>query len=320
MDKSRLKLAKNRMTTNVPTVFLEDTISDVEQILSQRRFETLNYIYVLNENQQLKGVFSIKELFLKPKNTKVKEIMKTNIIKAYLTDEQEKIAILALKYNLKAIPLVDKENKFLGVVPSDAILGILHSESVEDFLRSTGIHSPVRETLEGTSFFLAKARIPWLVFGLGGGLAAAFLVELFETPLKAHFILAAFIPLMVYMADAVGAQTQTLFIRNLVFENQSNLGRYILRELKCGIMIALSLGFLLSFISLIWFKVPSSIAFILGISLLLTILGAMLIGIFIPWLLWKMKKDPAIGAGPFGTIIRDLLSLVIYFSVASLLF
>lgn len=308
------------MTRNVPTAFLEDTIADIEQSLSKNDFETLDYIYVLDENQQLKGAFSIKELFLKQKNTRAKEVMKTNIIKAHPTDEQEKIAILALRHNLKAIPLVDKENKFLGVVPSDAILGILHFEHVEDFLRSAGIHSPVRETLDGTPVFLAKVRTPWLVLGLLGGLVAAFLIELFEMPLRANFILAAFIPLMVYMADAVGAQTQILFIRNLIFENQINLGRYILREMKTGVIIALFLSILLSLFSIGWFKAPHSISLILGISLLLTILSAMLIGVLIPWLLWKLKKDPAIGAGPFGTIVRDLLSLVIYFGVVSLIF
>jgi len=316
-SKLHLKSAQNRMTRNVPTAFLEDTITNIEQTLSKSIFETLNYIYVLDENQRLKGILSIRELFLKPKNTRAKEIMKTNIIKAYPTDEQERIAILALRHNLKAIPLVDKENRFLGTVPSDAILGILHFEHVEDFLRSAGIHSSVRETLDGTPIFLVKARIPWLVLGLLGGLAAASLVELFEASLKAHFILAAFIPLMVYMADAVGAQTQTLFIRNLVFENRTSLGRYILREMRIGIIIALFLGILLSLFSMGWFNASYSIGLILGASLLLTTLSAMLIGVLIPWLLWKFKKDPAIGAGPFGTIVRDLLSLIVYFGVAS---
>jgi magnesium transporter len=318
-SKSHHKPAEERLTKHVPTALSEDTLGDIKQALSKNaaQFTTINYIYVLDENTKLTGVFSIKDLFIKPENLKAKEVMKTSLIKAHSFDDQERIAILALKNNLKAIPLVDKENKFLGVVPSDAILGILHFEHVEDFLRSAGIHSAVRETFEGTSVFLAKARIPWLIFGLMGGIVAAAVVEFFEAPLKAHFVLAAFIPLMVYMADAVGAQTQMLFIRNLIFENRVELGRYILKEIKIGIIIAVILGILLSVFSLIWFKASYSIGLILGVSLLLTVLGAMMVGVFIPWLLWKFKKDPAIGAGPFGTIIRDLLSLIIYFGVAS---
>lgn len=318
-NQSYLKLAEARMTENIPKVFLEHTIADIKQMFSKKEFETLNYVYVLDKNNVLKGVFSIRELFLKPDNTKAKEIMKTTLIKGRPGDEQERIAILALKHNLKAIPIVDKENKFLGVVPPDAILGILHLEHVEDFLRSAGIHSAVRETFEGTPIFLARARLPWLILGLFGGLAAAAIIEVFEGPLKTYFLLAAFIPLMVYMADAVGAQTQTLFIRNLVLESQPRLGQHILRELKTGIIIAVFLALFLSLFSFAWFRPPYFIGITLGISLLLTILGAMAIGVLIPWLLWKFKKDPAVGAGPFGTIARDLLSLIIYFGVASLI-
>ncbi len=167
---------------------------------------------------------------------------------------------------------------------------------------------------------LAKERIPWLFFGLFGGIFAAQLVSFFETPLKGHFILAAFIPLMVYMADAVGAQSQTLFIRRLIIDYELNIKKYLFREIKVSFLIALVLGIILSLISLIWFSAPVLIGFILGISLFLTIIFASLIAILIPCLLNFLKKDPAVGAGPVATIIRDVSSLLIYFLIASLLF
>ena len=151
--KNYKKLAKDIITAKIPIVYLDNTISEIEKFLSQNEFETLNYIYVVDNEQKLIGVFSIKELFLKPKDKKAKEIMKTNIIKAHPGSAQERVAILALKNNLKSIPIVDKNDKILGVVSSDSILEILHLEDVEDFLRSVGIHSSVRETIRGTPLF-----------------------------------------------------------------------------------------------------------------------------------------------------------------------
>lgn len=309
------------MIENVPISFPEARILDVKKMLFERmkELETINYIYVVDKERKLVGVFSIKEIFRKPEEIVVREIMETKIIKTHFYTDQERVAILALNHNLKSIPVVDKDNHFLGVVPSDIILDILHSEHVEDFLKSAGIHSPLAKTIGGSSLFLAKVRIPWLVLGLFGGIFAAQIVEFFETPLKTHFILAAFIPLIVYIADAVGTQTETLFIRNLVLNTQFGVKKYLFRDIKVGFLMALILGTLLSFLSIFWFNSPYYIGLILGVSLFLTILMAIFIGVFIPFLLQKLKKDPAIGSGPFGTIIRDILSLIIYFSVASLM-
>jgi len=313
--------AGRRMVENVPLCHPEEKILDVRKRIFERakEFETLNYIYVVNGEKRLLGVFSIKEVFQQREDTRIEEIMERKIIKAHPYTDQERVAILALTHNLKSIPVVDKDDKFLGVVPSDIILDILHSEHVEDFLKSAGIHSPLAKTLRGSSIFLAKARIPWLVLGLFGGIFAARIVNFFETPLKTHFILAAFIPLIVYMADAVGTQTETLFIRNLVLNSQLGIRKYLFREIRVSFLMALVLGILLSLLSIFWLSAPYFIGLILGISLFFTVLSAILIGIFIPFLLQKLKKDPAIGSGPFGTIVRDITSLVIYFTVASIM-
>ncbi len=321
MKKFPLESAGGRMIENVPISFPEERILDVKKMLFEKmkELETISYIYVVDKERKLVGVFSIKEIFRKPEETMVREIMETEIIKAHAYTDQERVAILALTHNLKSIPVVDKDNHFLGVVPSDIILDILHSEHVEDFLKSAGIHSPLAKTTKGSSLFLAKVRIPWLVLGLFGGIFAAQIVEFFETPLKTHFILAAFIPLIVYVADAVGTQTETLFIRNLVLNTQLGVKKYLFRDIKVGFLMALVLGTLLSFLSIFWFNSPYYIGLILGVSLFSTILMAIFIGIFIPFLLQKLKKDPAVGSGPLGTIIRDILSLIIYFSIASLM-
>ncbi len=313
--------AGRKMIKAVPTAYSEQRILDIKNMLfdKMKKLETINYIYVINKKEELIGVFSVKEIFRSPEQTKVREIMKKEIIKVRPYTDQEKIAISALKNNLKSIPVVDKNNKFLGVIPSDIILDILNSENIEDFLKIAGIHSPLQKILKGSTLYLTKVRLPWLIFGLLGGIFAAWIIAFFEEPLRTNFILAAFIPLILYVASAVGTQTETLFIRNLVLDSRLAITKYLLREIKTGFLMALILGVLLSLISVFWFSSPYYIGIILGISLFLTILMAILIGVFIPWLLQKFKKDPAIGSGPFGTIIRDILSLVIYFLITAFL-
>ena len=313
--------AGRRMIDKVPLCFPEQSILDVKKMLFEKtaEIETLNYIYVTDRQKKLLGVFSIKEIFREPESAKIKEIMKINPIKVRPYTDQERAAILALENNLKAIPVSDKDNKFLGVIPSDVILDILHSENVEDFLRLAGIRSSIQNILKGNVLFSAKVRIPWLILGLLGGILAAQIVEVFEAPLRSHFILAAFIPLILYIASAVGTQTETLFIRSLVLDSGMKVGRYLFKEIQTAFLMALILGGLLSLISFFWFNSPYYIGIIMGTSLFFTILMATFIGVSIPYFLQKIKKDPAIGTGPFATIVRDILSLLIYFAVAIIL-
>jgi len=316
--------AGRRMIENVPLCHPEEKISDVRKRIftKAKEFETLNYIYVVDGEKRLLGVFSIKDVLQKPEGTKIEDLMERRIIKVGPYTDQERVAILALKYNLKAIPVVDREGHFLGVVPSDIILEILHSEHIEDILKLGGIHKInflLPEFLKTPSQILAKNRLPWLIFGLFGGILAAKVVTLFESSLRTYFILAAFIPLMVYMAAAGGVQTQALVIRNLIFPAAIPFRKYLFKEIQTGFLIALVLGVLLSLISIFWYQGVFFIGLILGISLILTIISAILIGFLIPFLLHKFKKDPAIGTGPFATIITDLVTLIVYFSVASLL-
>lgn len=310
--------AGRQAISNVPVCYKEWRLSDVKKMLFEKKknLETINYIYVLDKSKKLWGVFSIKEIFRRPASLRVEAIAQKNLVAVRPRTDQEKVAILALNHNLKSVPVVDKNNKFLGIVPSDVILNILHSEDVEDFLKMTGIRSSFQKILKGSSFYLAKVRLPWLVVGLLGGVLAAQIMNYFEASLKNYFVLTSFIPLILYLASANGNQTETLFIRSSVIESRINIRKYFLREIAAGLLISLVLGGLISLISVFWFKSSFYMGFILAVSLFLTILAAVTIGVFIPWTLIKLKKDPAVGTGPFATILRDVLSLLIYFSVS----
>jgi magnesium transporter len=313
--------AGRRMIENIPLCHPQERILDIRKRIFQKanEFESLNYIYVVNGEKRLLGVFSIKDIFRKDENIRVEEIMERKIIKVYPHTDQERVALLALRYNLKTVPVVDKQDHFLGVVTSDVILDILHSEDIEDILRSAGIskyNTLASKIFQASPTVLTKLRLPWLLLGLFGGFLAAQIVNFFESSLKSHFILASFIPLIVYMADAVGTQTEILFIRNLVYP--LNMRNYFLKEIRVSLSIALILGVLLALVSYLLFKLPY-IGIILGVSLFFTIVTAFFLGLLVPYLFNKFKKDPAIASGPVGTIIRDISSLIIYFSTSSIL-
>lgn len=310
-----------KMISNIPICGATSSIADVSKMLFEDidNLETINYIYVTDSKGKLVGVFSIKDVFRKPAKLLVKNIMVKDFIKIRAFVDQEKVVILALRNNLKSIPVVDKEDKLIGIVPSDVILDILHVENVEHFLVMAGIHSPLQKIIKGSPLYLFKARIPWLILGLFGGVLGAIIIRFFEGSLQAHFILASFIPLMLYMAGAVGSQTETLLIRNIALESGPSFGTYLFRELKTAFLIAVILSALLFPIAFFLFKSPYFIGMILSISLFVAIFAAVIVGVAMPYILTKMKKDPAIGSSPFATIIRDILSLIIYFSVSSIL-
>ncbi len=308
------------MITNVPVILASASMGDIETLLLKEagNFETINYIYVVNEENKLSGVLSIKEFFCLPKTASVSEIMQKELIAVRPHTDQERVALLAIKHNLKAIPVINQENLFLGVVPSDVILNILHQEDIEDLLRSAGIRmfkDPARDLITASTFVHFKKRLPWLLVGLLGGLAAASLVGFFEHILSEMLILAAFIPAVVYMADAVGAQTQTIFIRSVAIDQKLDFKKYILREAAVGFFLATALGILVSLFSLMWWE-PPILGIILGLSFFITIITAIAVAIILPWILLRWGYDPALASGPFATVIRDILSIMFYFIIA----
>lgn len=323
MNTIKTDIAGSRMVQTVPIAKPNETVADIEQLLLRRakEFETINYIYVTDEENRLIGVISIKEIFRAPKNSVLRDLMETKLVTAHFGTHQEKVANLALKHNLKAIPVTNKDNLLLGVVPSDIILKILHEEHNEDIMRSAGVvvsKDEAQDIISAPAILYFKKRIPWLVFGLAGGVAAAFMVAAFEDAIREMLTLAAFIPAIVYMADAVGAQTQTIFIRSLAIDHSVGIKKYIARETIVGIAIASFLGLLISVISFLWWE-PALLGAILGVSFFATIITAIAVALFLPLVFLRIKIDPAIASGPFATVIRDMLSLLIYFAVASLM-
>lgn len=307
------------MTDKVPTVSESATVGDVEALLLKEaaNFETINYVYLLADGK-LKGVISLKELFRSSKAKLAKELSPEKIISIHVHTDQERAALLALKHNLKALPIVDHENNFLGVINSDHILKVLDSEAVENILRFGGVsHFGTYDSVLNISIFTAlKHRLPWLLIGLLGGLLTAGLVNSFKEVLSQHLILAAFIPLIVYMADSVSTQMEAFIIRDLATEPNLNFFKYFYRQFGIVILIGIITSIGLYGINMIITQ-DSNLSLILAISLFIAVLSSISTGLVIPYLFGKLALDPANASGPIGTIVQDFLSVFIYFTVAT---
>ena len=311
------------MNINVPIVNPDNLIRTVEKYLLKnvKNLESINYVYVVSKNGILEGVISIKEIFRQPKNKKVSEVMTKNLIAAHQHTDQERVAHLALKNNIKSVPIINKDKKFLGAVLSDTILNIINREFQEDIARLAGVdHSGLTiDNISTMSLFSSlKHRLPWLIIGLLGGLLAAQVIGLFENTLTENIILAAFIPLIVYMSSAVSTQVGFFIIRDLVISPKINIFLYTLRQLKVIIFIGLIISILVFGITYIFYD-EQLIALVLGLAMFLAILSSIITGLFIPYAFSRLRFDPANASGPIATIIQDLMSVLIYLSVANFL-
>lgn len=306
------------MITNVPVVEPEATIGAVEHLLVQHsaQFASIHYIYIV-KHKKLVGVLSIKELFLQAKEAIVADVMEQKIITARVHSPQERVAYLAITHNLKAIPIVSKENHFEGVVAADTIFKILDNKAVQDILRFGGVmYSGSYDNVFALPFLTSlKHRLPWLILGLFGGVLTAGIVKNFEDTLSQNLILAAFIPLVVYMADAVGTQMEAFIIRDLALDPKLNFGRYFFRQFIIVAGIGVISSVLLYAVSRIIHD-NGIVSLVLSLALFCAILSSLITGLSIPFLFGKLRLDPANASGPVATIIQDIVSILVYFGIA----
>jgi len=316
-----IESAGHIMKTNVPTTVVGTHIGDVEKMLLQKtnEFESISYVYILDYEQKLKGVLSVKEIFRQPKDRLVDKLMNKKLVTVHAHTDQERVVYTAIKHNIKAVPVIDKNGVFLGAVLSDKVLNVLYQEAHEDLLKRAGIHKAEANydnVLKIPLWRALRHRLPWLFIGLLGGILAAQIIGQFQATLEENIILASFIPLIVYMADAIRTQMETFIIRDLAIDPMLNFGKYVVRQLSVLMLISLIVSGAI-FVSIYLFQRDIKISMILGSALFIAISSSFFTGLLIPYFLERLKFDPANASGPVATIIQDLLSVTIYFLVAS---
>ncbi len=305
------------MVTTIPMVRIQESIQDAVSLLRSEagEFETLNYLYVTDDTGVLRGTVSLKTLLTADGDSLVGDVMHTGLVTVNEVDDQETVAQLALRYQLKAVPVVNSEGIFLGVVPSHTILQILQQEHEEDILTEAGVPREVLQQKNQGIFRQVGHRLPWLMLGAVGGVAAALIVRLFEGALAEEVLLAAFIPTIVYLADAVGVQVQTVYIRFTANEKVAHITQYLLKEIAISFAVAGVLGAMTFGLVLAWFD-SLALSLIVAVSAAVGIIFASIIAVILPWIFQQLRLDPAVASGPFATIIRDIASIGIYFLFA----
>ena len=316
------EIAGARITTRFLSVSGDELVGGVKNMITNKakELEILDYVYIIDEQDKLLGVVSLKEILQSPEESKMVSIMKAHPVSVDFHTDQERLIYLVLKHDLKAIPVVDGQNHLKGVVPYHTILKVFHHEFREDILRSGGIHHHIKEIEEITTpaSKLVRARLPSLVLGLFGGLLAAYIVTGFEQLLGSYLALAAFIPVMVYLSDAVGTQSQTLIVRMIALEPDFSVRKYMTRELKIGGALGIIFAILLFAAGTLGWG-GLHIGFVVGSSMFLSIIFQAFMATYLSAALARRKIDPALASGPLTTIISDVTSLALYFAIASAL-
>ncbi|MDO8598653.1 MAG: magnesium transporter [bacterium] len=317
----RKATAAELLSKRVPTARSGELVESIRSTTLHERcqWDSVTYVYVLDAQDHLIGVISMKELICADAGARIDDIMVSTLITAHPTTDHEHVAMTAIRHRIKAVPVVDSDRRFLGVVGTDAILKTLHEEHVEDFLKYAGIRrtGTITDLLTARVGTLIHHRLPWLLVGLAGSMVATLLVRAFDHVLEQELALAFFIPLIVYMADAFGTQTQTLYIRGRVME-RIPFWRTFAREIAVALGVGAACAVLLFAFALIGFQ-SVALAWTVGLALMSSILIAGTLALTITALLERLGKDSALGGGPLATVIQDVVSLAIYFLIASVI-
>lgn len=278
--------------------------------------EMANYIYVLNAEEQLAGVLSLRKLVTAPPHRRIRDIMETDVIAVTPDTDQEQVAQHVVDYGLLAVPVIDDQRRLLGIVTVDDVIGVLKEEAQEDLLKMAGAGAPMTES-EGF-FRHVRNRFPWLLASCAGGIASAVVMGAFERTLASHHFFALFLPIILGMAGNVGTQSATVTVRGLALGQIAAGDRSfatLRREMMIGVTLGLAYALIVGVIaSIMGDRASDGLA--IGLSMALGMTLASTIGTLVPLLLARMNVDPAVATGPFVTTSLDLLGVIIYFSVS----
>ena len=274
-------------------------------------------IYVVDDEGKLKGRLSLKDLLTTSTTTHIKEVYIPKVDYVDVNEKAEEVAKIMSKYDLEAIPVVDEIGRLVGRITIDDIVDVIREEADKDYQLAAGISQDVEA--DDSIWELTRARLPWLILGLFGGLGAAAIMGNFEAMISQHAILFFFTPLIAAMAGNVGVQSSAIIVQGLANDDlKGSIGNRLVKEMLLALLNGLILAIILLFFTWFW-KGNLSTAAAISISLVAVIIVAGIIGTFIPLFLDKRGIDPAIATGPFITTSNDIFGILIYFWIAKII-
>lgn len=313
------------MTPNVLTVNKDMRIDDALNFIKIRAEKDdveLYYLYVIDNQKHLLGVVSLRALLTKPYKTKIEDIMTKDVVKLHIDDPQDAVADIFMKYQYSALPVVDLYNRLKGMITWDDAQDIIEEETTDEIFTSSGITTNVvdeDEIILGSIFKAIRARTPWLLITLIGEFCAVHVANRFSSTLHIIPIIAIFMPLLAGLGGNIGTQSITLMVRGLS-TGQVTLNtafHHIFREVRVGFAIGMTFGLLVMAVTWQW-RHNVWLGLIVGAAMTINMTMATLLGTITPFILKKIKVDPAIASGPVIATTIDVIGLAIYFTLVTI--
>ena len=281
--------------------------------------DELYYVYVVDNEDILKGTLSLKRLLVSRSNAKIRNIYNADVISVRTDTESEEVANIMDKYDLVSLPVVDTIGRLIGRITIDDVVDVIREEAEKDYQLISGITQDVEPT--DNAFLLTRARLPWLLIGLLGGILGAQVISMFEEDLKIDPKIALFFPLIAAMAGNVGVQSSSIVVQGIAAKiiDLTSTAHKLLKEIS----VALINGIILSSLCFVYnlvFKSSFELTITVSTALLAVIIFASVFGTFVPLALNKFKIDPALATGPFITTVNDIIGLLIYLGIGRLFY
>jgi magnesium transporter len=277
---------------------------------------TLNYLHVINEQQQLTDTLHIRKLALAEPDTKIKQLMDNRAISIRATEDQEKAVDMMKHYDLNTLPVVDEDGVMLGMVTVDDILDVAEAETTEDFHKMGSVGVINFNINQASGLLLYRKRIGWLLLLVFVNIFAGLAIATFENMIAAVVALVFFLPLIIGSSGNAGAQAATLMVRALATGDVrlGDWGKLMVKELSVAAGLGLTMGLAIALIG--FYQGGEYLAWVVGLSMIAVVVVGSLMGMSLPFLLSKLNIDPATSSAPLITSIADIVSILIYFSIA----
>lgn len=290
----------------------------VKEMREQAEFvKRVHSIYVVDDNDVLKGRLSLKDLLTTSTRSNIKDVYIPKVDYVYVTDTAEDVARIMAKYDLEAIPVVDEMKRLVGRITIDDVVDVIKEEAEKDYQLAAGITHDVEA--DDSIWKLTKARLPWLLIGMFGGLGAASIINGFQGAMERFPVLLIFIPLIQATAGNVGVQSSAIVVQGLANDSiDGEIWGRLLKEFLLGLINGLAIAAVVILVSHFAFQTSYLISLTVAVALVTVIINAAVIGTFIPIFLHKRGIDPAVATGPFITTSNDVLGILIYFSIAKI--
>ncbi len=292
---------------------VEKCITEIRKLAGE--IDELYIVYVVDDNNILKGWLSLKRLIIASGKTLVSDIYSDDIISVKDDTSAEDVAVMSRKYDLVVLPVIDSIGRLIGRITIDDVVEVMQEEAERDYQLASGIVQDVEPS--DKVWVLTKARLPWLVIGLFGGVFGAKVIELFEGDMAANATIAFFLPLIAAMGGNVGVQSSSIVVQALASHSTGldSVAKRLFKEFSVALLNAIICATILFVVNYIFID-SFALTVSTSISLFIVIVFASIFGTFVPLILNKFKIDPALATGPFITTVNDITGLLIYLNIA----